>query len=102
MRAVRRIARFEDRLIPTDIQPIVIQIQSCRPDGSVKDGPRITVRCPSEDTYQRTAVYPSFRRDAMTARFPRGAACAAHLREQSSCQRKVEMSYSPQSRNVRF
>ena len=37
----RRLQKLEDRLIPND-EPIVIHIKYVSPDGTVKDGPRIT------------------------------------------------------------
>jgi hypothetical protein len=36
-------------------EPMVIQIRYVFPDGSVKDGPRITVGVSSRDSYQRTS-----------------------------------------------
>ena len=45
----KRVQKLETRRILTDIQPTVIQIQYVSADGSVTDGPRITVGGRSED-----------------------------------------------------
>ena len=38
----KRLERLETRMMPTD-EPLVVQIQFVSPDGSVEDGPRISV-----------------------------------------------------------
>ena len=38
----KRLQRLETRMMPVG-EPLVIQVQNVSPDGSVKDGPRISV-----------------------------------------------------------
>jgi len=79
----KRVQKLETRLAPTD-ESMVIQMIYVSPTEALR-----TDRGSQLGAHQKTPISappytPSFRRDAMTARFPRGAACAAHLREQSS------------------